>query len=396
MDAATKKTIAATLLRAADALEARTVSAVMTLTPPRGKDFRNAKEAEASFLGGDDWIIADVMSRWDGKPADVESLRNAGEKVVNLRFAKLRKVKPVKLSGSAVSAATKSQFERSLNKHIRDWGKTLKGQLSLIEKLKKDIADYALVDGADGDRAKKMSVFIAEMEKDLEAADKAFEKSMSKASTALGYAVKEIAKLKDQGKLTSGDESSFWDSLKDLADEEFLDIKITSVSSLDWKGSVRKLLQENTTTSASVKAAAMNTSVPYVRATVSNPPADDLDDEFACEVELDFKLGGKLLAQLAGKDESDLPQMLAVMKKDPDQALKLLDKGGRVMRELTRLLDDAVKNAVAEMADDEFERGCSVTEWSFADSQSISTATVGKNGFILFSVDVDVLGTWES
>lgn len=136
-------------------------------------------------------------------------------------------------------------------------------------------------------------------------------------------------------------------------------------------------------------------SIPYVKVEVREPPPDDLDAEFMAEVDVAFKLGGKLLAQLLGKQERVLPQALAEIKKKPALALKLLNKGGSAMRELKKSLDNTIRNAVADMADEEFERGASVIVWDFNENQNLSTVDVGNDGFILFSVDVGAMGKWD-
>ncbi|MDJ0905379.1 MAG: hypothetical protein QNI96_05125 [Woeseiaceae bacterium] len=65
---------------------------MMTVTPAYGRDYTSSHEAKASWYGGQDWIVADVTSRWDGKPVSLNDLKNAGvDPTVKLRFDKLRR-----------------------------------------------------------------------------------------------------------------------------------------------------------------------------------------------------------------------------------------------------------------------------------------------------------------
>jgi len=63
-----------------------------TLTPAYGRDYRNGKEAEAAYQSGNDFILNDVTSPWNGKPCSCRDF--PGEQVM-LRFAELRHVKVV-------------------------------------------------------------------------------------------------------------------------------------------------------------------------------------------------------------------------------------------------------------------------------------------------------------
>ena len=66
---------------------------IMTLTPAYGRDYKTAKEAKEAFKGGKDWIIQDMSSPYDGKPANASDLKGT---TVKLRFSNLRKVAVVK------------------------------------------------------------------------------------------------------------------------------------------------------------------------------------------------------------------------------------------------------------------------------------------------------------
>ena len=60
----------------------------ITMTPAYGREYKSAKAAKASWYAGDDWIINDITSRWDGKPATHKEI----DQQVKLRFYGLRKV----------------------------------------------------------------------------------------------------------------------------------------------------------------------------------------------------------------------------------------------------------------------------------------------------------------
>lgn len=61
---------------------------MITMTPAYGRDYKSAKAAKESWYGGDDWIINDITSRWDGKPATHKEL----DETVKLRYDGLKKV----------------------------------------------------------------------------------------------------------------------------------------------------------------------------------------------------------------------------------------------------------------------------------------------------------------
>ena len=66
----------------------------LTLTPPYGRDFRSAKEAEAAWKAGKDFILHTLpftpLARWNGKPCsvrDIDSLREEhGISAVKIRY----------------------------------------------------------------------------------------------------------------------------------------------------------------------------------------------------------------------------------------------------------------------------------------------------------------------
>jgi len=69
----------------------------MTLTPAYGRDYTSKAKAEADFRAGKDFIIQDMSSPWDGKPANIRDLSGAGVATVNIRYKKLRNIAVVKV-----------------------------------------------------------------------------------------------------------------------------------------------------------------------------------------------------------------------------------------------------------------------------------------------------------
>ena len=61
----------------------------MTVTPAYGRDYKSLKAAREDWDAGKDFIIADMSSRWDGKPT---SKRDYVGKRVMVRYAELRKI----------------------------------------------------------------------------------------------------------------------------------------------------------------------------------------------------------------------------------------------------------------------------------------------------------------
>ena len=64
----------------------------LNLVPARGRDYKVKAAVQAAFYSGADFIVADMSSRYDGKPANVDDLRAAGINEVNVRYDGLRKV----------------------------------------------------------------------------------------------------------------------------------------------------------------------------------------------------------------------------------------------------------------------------------------------------------------
>jgi hypothetical protein len=69
----------------------------MTLSPAYGRDYKSKKAVQADFEEGKDFIICDIMSPYDGRPANKQNMVESGYKQVNIRYNKLRKVCVIKI-----------------------------------------------------------------------------------------------------------------------------------------------------------------------------------------------------------------------------------------------------------------------------------------------------------
>lgn len=72
---------------------------MITLTPAYGRDYKSKAAAFADFEAGKDFIINDITSRWDGKPASINDLISAGITSVMIRYDRLTKVQPYRIKG---------------------------------------------------------------------------------------------------------------------------------------------------------------------------------------------------------------------------------------------------------------------------------------------------------
>ena len=70
---------------------------MLTITPNRGRDYPSVEAASKDLASGRDFIVADMSSRWDGKPCNVHDLRREGHKDVRVRYDRLRRVAIVSL-----------------------------------------------------------------------------------------------------------------------------------------------------------------------------------------------------------------------------------------------------------------------------------------------------------
>ena len=66
----------------------------MTLTPAYGRDYKSQKAVKAAWNSNADFIVADMSSPWDGKPANRHSFQTdpLAPPYVMLRYDKLRKI----------------------------------------------------------------------------------------------------------------------------------------------------------------------------------------------------------------------------------------------------------------------------------------------------------------
>jgi hypothetical protein len=69
----------------------------MTLVPAYGRDYTSKAAILADFQAGKDFIVRDMSSRYDRKPANRESLIQAGVTSVHVRYARLTKIAVVKV-----------------------------------------------------------------------------------------------------------------------------------------------------------------------------------------------------------------------------------------------------------------------------------------------------------
>tara|TARA_R100000008_G_scaffold50533_1_gene30185 strand:+ start:971 stop:1174 length:204 start_codon:yes stop_codon:yes gene_type:complete len=64
---------------------------MVTLTPAYGRDYKSQKEVKADWKGGKDFIIADIVHPYSGKPCSIRDAEALGGKVM-IRFNKNTKI----------------------------------------------------------------------------------------------------------------------------------------------------------------------------------------------------------------------------------------------------------------------------------------------------------------
>ncbi len=64
----------------------------MTIVPRNGRDYTSLDQVRADFYAGRDFTVADMSSRWDTKPVNVQDLKAFGVMSVNVRYAGLRRI----------------------------------------------------------------------------------------------------------------------------------------------------------------------------------------------------------------------------------------------------------------------------------------------------------------
>lgn len=74
------------------------MSIPLTLTPACGRDYKSGQAAKMDLAAGKDFIIADFTHAWDGKPVNLEQLRQENRTSVRIRYAGLRKSVTVDIS----------------------------------------------------------------------------------------------------------------------------------------------------------------------------------------------------------------------------------------------------------------------------------------------------------
>ncbi len=70
---------------------------MLTIIPANNRDYKSIDAASKDLAAGRDFVIADMSSRWNGKPCNVHDLRREGHKDVKVRYDRLRKVQMVSL-----------------------------------------------------------------------------------------------------------------------------------------------------------------------------------------------------------------------------------------------------------------------------------------------------------
>ena len=68
---------------------------MMTLTPAYGRDYKSKKALLADWNTGKDFIINDVQSPWDNKPANKQDFKGCSLK---FRYGNLRKICTIEVS----------------------------------------------------------------------------------------------------------------------------------------------------------------------------------------------------------------------------------------------------------------------------------------------------------
>lgn len=63
---------------------------MITVTPAYGRDYQSGKAALAAWKDGQDFLLRDITSRWDGKPCSCRDFATAAR--VAIRYDNLRKV----------------------------------------------------------------------------------------------------------------------------------------------------------------------------------------------------------------------------------------------------------------------------------------------------------------
>jgi len=126
-------------------------------------------------------------------------------------------------------------------------------------------------------------------------------------------------------------------------------------------------------------------------------PDDDNDPDAAADVEVEFTIKGKALAQLLGKQARVLEQNLK--KLDSKSALRLLHQGSRnrAVKDLFKALQRPVARLVNQEAQDKFDRGARLDPRSldFVEDESYWSAKVDpKKQEIHYTVEITAYWAW--
>jgi hypothetical protein len=70
----------------------------ITLVPYLNRDYGSAVAVRLALANGSDFRVADMSSPWDGKPANIHSLRDANIVFVKVRYNKLRSTTVIDLT----------------------------------------------------------------------------------------------------------------------------------------------------------------------------------------------------------------------------------------------------------------------------------------------------------
>ena len=122
-------------------------------------------------------------------------------------------------------------------------------------------------------------------------------------------------------------------------------------------------------------------------------PMDDLDDEFACTVLVEFTVQGTLLAQLFGVQQRVLQK--ALKESTAAHAFNQL-QSIRAGRSIKSELQPIIKKAINEMAQDSFGRNATVIGYDFTDNTEYwDYHPDAQASTVTFAVEFDVLGRWD-
>jgi len=70
----------------------------LTVVPAYGRDYKSKKEVEAAWNADKDFIVQDMMSRWDGSSVNKSDAKSMGIKSVTIRYKQLRNVTVIKVA----------------------------------------------------------------------------------------------------------------------------------------------------------------------------------------------------------------------------------------------------------------------------------------------------------